>query len=698
MAPEIFDPVRFLLPRVQHTPASDMYSFGQVTWQIYTGKIPFPDLTNYQAMFAILDGKSQQRSLSGREIPDALWEIMLACWRLEPPRRADALTVLRQLEAVNLAGQLGQQSPSRSDANISADAQTSSELTPTPSDVIVPNKALPPPSNNPTTYIASSPPPSSISTLDTSQKLDAVVKAASNITLEDGSLSVKAAIARSTEVWLQDLHTLFQRAKDYYPDVLWRVDGGEELGRGSKTEIWGHYAVVYSRASPALREKYFPTGSFLSSSASPAQIGFTGARASFSDDFELFYTGRSSGGLSHYEDHESMDIEEDSKNELRKDLLSMWRTRLNSDVRITTTITDDAVTSEQESKVAVIHSHRFVLASRSPYFYEQLRQTEQMDLHWRVRFESDQLELEQWDLAAAFSIMRCAMYLRLDALYDVIQARIVEEMMHGLFHAFLPFDEHEKITGGVWGAGGCKCPQCAWRAPRVLEFARKDDVKSVYLDRGARRALTAHFGEGWCTPAFAHLSSKTRRTILKGLAKRMIPSNVFPLLYASQAGMKKLEGVKEPWATVSREMLLAASDAIDKVLCGQSAECFRQREWLEIMEPEDDNVERDEKLEWIVNAIQRGMNDSNAAMLYQIFKQSMLRYPDAGPYVRMRVEETYEEMLLWLQNRWTFVKQEGGFNGLEGWILADILRGIEIDDEELLHVLKQPFAALNNKG
>ncbi|EKM49658.1 uncharacterized protein PHACADRAFT_49593, partial [Phanerochaete carnosa HHB-10118-sp] len=88
MAPEIFDPARFKLSRAQHTPASDMYSFGQVSWQIYTGKMPFPDMNNnYQAMLAILDGKSQQRSLSDRDIPNTLWDVMQACWRFEPPRR-----------------------------------------------------------------------------------------------------------------------------------------------------------------------------------------------------------------------------------------------------------------------------------------------------------------------------------------------------------------------------------------------------------------------------------------------------------------------------------------------------------------------------------------------------------------------------------------------------------------------------------
>ncbi|EKM49619.1 uncharacterized protein PHACADRAFT_60952, partial [Phanerochaete carnosa HHB-10118-sp] len=87
MAPEIIDPTLFQLQRVRHTPASDMYSFGQVSWQIYTGEIPFPDLAICQAILAILEGKGQERSLSGRDVPDALWDVMEACWHFEPSRR-----------------------------------------------------------------------------------------------------------------------------------------------------------------------------------------------------------------------------------------------------------------------------------------------------------------------------------------------------------------------------------------------------------------------------------------------------------------------------------------------------------------------------------------------------------------------------------------------------------------------------------
>jgi hypothetical protein len=68
--------------------------------------------------------------------------------------------------------------------------------------------------------------------------------------------------------------------------------------------------------------------------------------------------------------------------------------------------------------------------------------------------------------------MHSAIYLALD---DEIQARIVQEIMHGLFHAFLEFMEYERITGGT---SGCRCRQCACRAPRMLEFAISKDAKT----------------------------------------------------------------------------------------------------------------------------------------------------------------------------------------------------------------------------
>lgn len=223
-----------------------------------------------------------------------------------------------------------------------------------------------------------------------------------------------------------------------------------------------------------------------------------------------------------------------------------------------------------------------------------------------------------FDLDTSFHIMRSANYLSLDPLCDEIQARIVQEMMHGLFHAFLEFSEYERITGGKWGTGGCRCRQCARRAPRVLEFALMEDVKNTHLERGARRALVGLFGEGWCNAEFARLSQKTRQSLLTGLAKRTTPINVFPLLFAAHAALAKLNGVIEPWADISKEMIVAARKTIDDVLCAKADECFEQSEWLAIMESDGARFEDGERVEWVMEAIRRGLGEKNAGTLYQV--------------------------------------------------------------------------------
>lgn len=223
-----------------------------------------------------------------------------------------------------------------------------------------------------------------------------------------------------------------------------------------------------------------------------------------------------------------------------------------------------------------------------------------------------------FDLDTAFHIMRSASYLSLDTLYDEIQARIVQEMMHGLCHAFLEFPEYEAITGGKWGTGGCKCRQCARRAPRVLEFSLLEDVKNANLERGARRALVGLFGEGWCHPDFAKLSVKIRNSLLGGLAKRTTPGNVFPMLFAAQAAMKKVENVIEGWAEVAREMVSAARKTMDEVLATQAEVCFEQEEWVAIMESDGARFEDAEKVEWVMEALGRGVSEKNAGMLYQV--------------------------------------------------------------------------------
>ena len=151
--------------------------------------------------------------------------------------------------------------------------------------------------------------------------------------------------------------------------------------------------------------------------------------------------------------------------------------------------------------------------------------------------------------------MSSANYLQIQPLYDEIQARIVVEMMHGLFHAFLEFTEYERITGGKWG-NGCRCRQCARRAPRVLQFSVRPDVQNVYLDCGARWALVGLFGSGWVTSEFAELPQKTRDGLLSGVKKRCLPMNVLLMLFAAHSGLKKLSSVRDGWGDTVKDMIL----------------------------------------------------------------------------------------------------------------------------------------------
>lgn len=366
----------------------------------------------------------------------------------------------------------------------------------------------------------------------------------------------------------------------------------------------------------------------------------------FSNELEYLYTGKGFGEAFEFlfdaaEGWGEGDAEDVRIDKLRKDLVFMWRSRLYSDVRIA--LTGNFSSSNHENATAIFSSHRFILVSRSPYFNTQLldwgspsKTGEPLtvnlpsppftpaSLHFVLGFIYTGTLIfshRTFDLDTSFHIMRSATYLCLDALYDEIQARIVQEMLHGLFHAFLEFSEYERITGGKWGTGGCRCRQCARRTPRVLEFAMQDDVKNPNLERGARRALVGLFGEGWCTPEFVGLPQKTRDAIVKGLSKRTTPPNVFPLLFAAQSALAKYGKVADTWAETGREMILNARKIIDETLCNQAVECFEQPEWLEIMEADGVRFEDGEKVEQVMEAVRRGMNEKNAGILYQVCKE-----------------------------------------------------------------------------
>lgn len=401
---------------------------------------------------------------------------------------------------------------------------------------------------------------------------------------------------------------------------------------------------------------------FLSSSPSPSttnggpllRIPTTGNPALFSNELEYLYTGAGLGEAFEFlfDTSESRDLlsnEENRIDKLRKDLVYMWRSRLYSDIRISLSGTFSS--SNPEHTTAVFSTHRFILVSRSPYFRAQLLTWGQLQgakthinansptlgepltislpsppftpasLHFTLGYiytGTLHFSHRTFDLDTAFSILRASLYLSLPALTAEIQARIVYEMLHGLFHAFLEFNAYEGITNAKWGTGGCRCRQCARRVPRTLEFAIADDVQNKYLERGARRALVGLFGEGWCTSEFAGLPQKTRDSVLKGLAKRTTPGNVFSLLFAAQHALRKLDSVIDAWADVVREMATSARKSIDECLVRESDACFEDAEWVTLLQGDGVGFGDSERVGWVMESLKRGMSEKHAGVVYQV--------------------------------------------------------------------------------
>jgi len=89
-------PVRWMAPESfidgTYTPASDVWSFGVVMWEIFTNGVqPYFGISNQQVISAILKGKLLSKP---RLSPEWIYEVMLLCWNFEDKYRPSFSDIL----------------------------------------------------------------------------------------------------------------------------------------------------------------------------------------------------------------------------------------------------------------------------------------------------------------------------------------------------------------------------------------------------------------------------------------------------------------------------------------------------------------------------------------------------------------------------------------------------------------------------
>ncbi|KAJ7353601.1 kinase-like domain-containing protein [Mycena albidolilacea] len=105
MAPELLDPDSFGLKFVR-TPATDVYAFGCVCFELYTDRPPFSSLPEPAALMKVLNGERPERPSDPRTMSDALWRRVSKFWADRPTGRPSTQSVVQTMaNSVSLSSQ-----------------------------------------------------------------------------------------------------------------------------------------------------------------------------------------------------------------------------------------------------------------------------------------------------------------------------------------------------------------------------------------------------------------------------------------------------------------------------------------------------------------------------------------------------------------------------------------------------------------
>ncbi|XP_006646318.1 serine/threonine/tyrosine-protein kinase HT1-like [Oryza brachyantha] len=91
---------RWMAPEMmKHKPYGrkvDVYSFGLILWEMFTGSVPYEDLNPFQAAFAVFD--KNERPVIPSSCPAALRLLIEQCWTSQPDKRPEFWQIVQILE------------------------------------------------------------------------------------------------------------------------------------------------------------------------------------------------------------------------------------------------------------------------------------------------------------------------------------------------------------------------------------------------------------------------------------------------------------------------------------------------------------------------------------------------------------------------------------------------------------------------
>lgn len=282
-----------------------------------------------------------------------------------------------------------------------------------------------------------------------------------------------------------------------------------------------------------------------------------------------------------------------------QDLVYMWRSKLYSDVKIvlplsTTrdpsapldTVSDDPSSS---STTATFSTHKFILASRSPYFASLLLNPGGFKVRADLNKEGGgEIELpsppftpaslhfclgymlvachiffvltaqtergfisscsyagtlsfsnRSFDLQTAFQIHRSATYLQLSSLRTEIEARIVHKFCDSLPVSTSPSGSSSSLA--TLSTSSTPPPKLiARRVPRVWRFASAPDVAAKDLELRTREWIIVHWGECW-GKEIGEVGKRERDSLVKDVLALLRPDRVVSFVRSIAAVRSRIE-------------------------------------------------------------------------------------------------------------------------------------------------------------